>query len=129
MVTVSSPVAVSVMLVRGKAGSEEFAEDAIFDPAIRRVMGRVSYEVDPKYEVKDMPAWIEITTKRGEKHRHEIPVVHGGRENPIAPEALMEKFQSNTRPWGENRAKEIAAAIRRLESIPDVGVLAQTLGV
>lgn len=125
----SLPFAVAVMLVRGKAGTEDFAEDAIADPAIRRVMSQVSYEVDPKYEVKDMPAWVEVTTRRGEIHRHEIPVVYGGSEHPIDPGALMEKFRANTHAWGENRAAEVAAAIRRLESIAKVDALAQMLGV
>ena len=90
-------------------------------------MMKTTYEVEPKYQVKDMSGWVEVDTRSGATYRHEIPVLHGDRAHPIPPQALMDKFQENTKTLPAGLASGIAAAIQTLETTPDVAVLAEKL--
>jgi 2-methylcitrate dehydratase PrpD len=124
----SLPFAVAVMLVTGKAGDDEFSEDVVADPAIRNLMNKTSYQIEPKYQVKDMSGWVEIQTRSGATYRHEIPVLHGDRTHPIPADALMQKFRTNAKALPAESVSEIAAAVQRLEKMADVGALMAKLG-
>ncbi len=88
----SLPFAVALMLIRGKAGVAEFSAKVAADPKIRQLMAKVQYAVEPKYEVKDMPGWVEVTLKDGSRHVWEVPEVRGNSKHPIALEELLENL-------------------------------------
>jgi 2-methylcitrate dehydratase PrpD len=92
----SLPFAVALMLIRGKAGVAEFSERNAADPQIRNLMAKVRYAVEPNYQVKNMPGWIEVTLKNGSRHVLEIPEVRGNAKNPMGLEELLDKFNANT---------------------------------
>lgn len=116
----SLPFAVSLMLVKGKAGVAEFSEQSFSDPQIRSLMSRTSYAVEPKYEVKDMPGWIEVTLKDGTQHRWEIPEVRGNAKNPVALAELLDKFNANTSFLGTAASSRIADHILDLDKMADI---------
>ena len=43
----SLPYSIAVMLVHGRAGLDEFTDDAIHDAAVLELAGKVRYELDP----------------------------------------------------------------------------------
>jgi 2-methylcitrate dehydratase PrpD len=116
--------AVSLMLAKGQAGSEEFAERMLGDPEIRALSEKVHYEVDPRYQVKDMPGWLEVTLANGRKFSHEQPVVRGNKANPIQPSEIKEKFNVNTAFLPRQMQAELVSNILALDELPEVGGLA-----
>ena len=116
----SLPFAVALMLARGKAGVAEFSEESFSDSVIRRLMTKVRYQAEPKYEVKDMPGWIEVTLEDGSRHSWEIPAVRGDARNPVALDELLEKFHANTGFLGRDEGSRIAGEILALDSSRDV---------
>ena len=97
----------------------EFSEKCAADPQIRQLMAKVKYAVEPKYEVKDMPGWIEVTLKDGSRHVWEVPEVRGNAKHPIALEELLDKFDANTAFLGAAASSRIADEILALERLPD----------
>ncbi|MBI4190430.1 MAG: MmgE/PrpD family protein [Betaproteobacteria bacterium] len=124
----SLPFAVALMLTRGKAGVAEFSEQNAADPQIRQLMAKVSYAAEPKYEVKDMPGWIEVTLKDGKRHVHEIPEVRGNAKNPVALEELLDKFDANTSFLGAAASSRIADDILALDKQADIHGFMARLG-
>jgi 2-methylcitrate dehydratase PrpD len=123
----SLPFAVALMLARGKAGTAEFSETTLGDPAVRALMPKVSYEVEPRYEVKDMPGWVRVTLGNGTQHTAEIPAVRGDAANPVPQDELLVKFHANTEFLGRGASQRIAEQILALDQCADVGVLMAAL--
>ncbi|MBZ0124414.1 MAG: MmgE/PrpD family protein [Roseovarius sp.] len=111
----SLPFAVSVMLVRGRAGVSEFQPAILEDPTIRATMSKVSYTVEPEFAVKDMPGAVEITLSDSSTRTWEIPRVRGDSMNPITDEELLTKFRANTAVLGRGASDRLADAILSLE--------------
>jgi 2-methylcitrate dehydratase PrpD len=116
----SLPFAVALMFTKGKAGVAEFSAQGAADPQIRQLMAKVRYEAEPKYEVKDMPGWIEVTLKDGTLHRWEIPEVRGNARNPVSLEELLDKFNANTSFLGAAASSRIAGDILGLDKMADI---------
>ena len=124
----SLPFAVALMLLRGKAGVAEFSEKCAADPQIRQLMAKVKYAVEPKYEVKDMPGWIEVTLNDGSRHVWEVPEVRGNAKHPIALEELLVKFNANTAFLGAAASSHIAEDILALDKQADIRGFMARLG-
>jgi 2-methylcitrate dehydratase PrpD len=125
----SLPFAVSLMLAKGQAGSEEFTEKYLSDPEIRALMGKVKYEVDPQYQVKDMPGWLAVTLKSGEKYAYELPCVRGDKNNPIHASEIKDKFEANAAFLPPSTRAKLVSDILRLEEFGDVCELAEQFSV
>jgi 2-methylcitrate dehydratase PrpD len=115
--------AVAVMLAKGKAGVAEFSTQSFGDPVIRGLMGKVRYMVDPRYEVKDMPGWVEVTLRDGAKRVWEIPEVRGNMRHPIALEELLEKYHANTACIGREAASRVADAVLALDEADNLDAI------
>ncbi len=116
----SLPFAVALMLIRGKAGVAEFSAKVAADPKIRQLMAKVQYAVEPKYEVKDMPGWVEVTMKDGSRHVWEVPEVRGNAKHPIALAELLDKFNAGTASLGAAASSRIADEILTLDTHADI---------
>lgn len=123
----SLPFAVAVMLVEGKAGVAQFAPESIGNPAVRGLMQRVRYVAHDKYEVKDMPGWIELTLADGRRLVHEVPQVRGDARNPVPLDELMVKFRANTACIGVGASERIAERILDLDRATTLDPLAAEL--
>jgi 2-methylcitrate dehydratase PrpD len=113
----SLPYAVSVMLVRGRAGLEEFSERFLDEPEIKNLMAKVSYEVEPSFQVKDMPARVTVTLKNGDRRDYQADQVRGDAAHPIRREELLIKFYENTASLGQGKSQRMAGLISGLEKI------------
>ncbi|MCC6531103.1 MAG: MmgE/PrpD family protein [Burkholderiales bacterium] len=124
----SLPFAVATMLIRGKAGVAEFSEKVAADPEIRRLMAKVTYSVEPSYQVKDMPGWVEVTLRNGTRHVREVPEVRGSAKQPIALEELLEKFNANTSFLDAGQRSRIADEVLAIDKDADVRRFMTRLG-
>ena len=91
-------------------------------------MAKVKYAVEPKYEVKDMPGWVEVTLKDGSRHVQEVPEVRGNAKHPIALEELLEKFNANTAFLGAAASSRIADEVLALDKQADIRGFMARLG-
>jgi 2-methylcitrate dehydratase PrpD len=123
----SLPFAVSLMLAKGKAGIEEFSEKYLEDGEIKDLMGRTRYQVEPSFEVKDMPGWIILKLKNGDRLEHRIDQVRGDALHPIQRGELLEKFERNTASLGREKSVRIAERIFEFERLRGIGDLMREL--
>ncbi|MCC7083153.1 MAG: MmgE/PrpD family protein [Burkholderiales bacterium] len=123
----SLPFAVALMLIRGKAGVAEFSAEVAAQSQIRALMNKVSYRIEPGYEVKDMPGWVEVTLRDGSRRQREVPEVRGDAAHPIAASELLEKFNANASFVAASGRERIVNAILALERAPDIGALMAAL--
>jgi 2-methylcitrate dehydratase PrpD len=120
---------VAVVLVKGRAGLAEFADEAVRDPAVLRVAERVSYELDatidyPRQFVGDVA--ITLTDGRVVRERQDRP--RGGPDAPLTRQELEAKFRGNARlALPDARVEEIIRGVGGLAAAPDLGELTASL--
>jgi 2-methylcitrate dehydratase PrpD len=125
----SLPYLVAVVLVKGRAGLAEFTDEAVRDPAVRRVAERVTYELDgsidyPRQFVGD----VEITLAGGRVVRERKDRPRGGPDDPLTPAELEAKFRGNAGlVLPEPRADEIIRRVGGLAAAPGLADLLAAL--
>jgi 2-methylcitrate dehydratase PrpD len=92
----SLPYLVATILVRGRAGLAEFADEAVRDAEVLGVARRVSYQLDatidyPRQFVGD----VEITLADGRVLRERQDRPRGGPDAPLTPGEVAAKFRGN----------------------------------
>ena len=92
----SLPYLLATILVRGRAGLAEFADEAVRDPDVLTVARRVTYELDatidyPRQFVGDVE--ITLADGRGLRERQDRP--RGGAEAPLTRAEVETKFRGN----------------------------------
>jgi 2-methylcitrate dehydratase PrpD len=110
-------------LVRGEAGEAEFADARVTDPAVARVMARVTAEADPALGIGQ--ARLSVRLAGGRVLEEAVDAARGTAANPLTREELEAKFArlaSVVLP--AERVERIASALRRLTAVPDMAALA-----
>ncbi|MBI2348791.1 MAG: MmgE/PrpD family protein [Deltaproteobacteria bacterium] len=125
----SLPYSVAVMLVRGKAGLEEFSDKAIRDPEILAVAQKVRYELDLTIDYpRHFSGHVRLRLKDGTVREESQPHPRGGLESPLPPEEIEEKFRANAAfALPKGKVEKIVSAVRKLEKLRSVRELAKLL--
>ena len=92
------PYAIAARSVLGKSDYGAFDEMHFTDPAIARLMTRVSVSVDPEMErryPKQRGARVEVSLADGRIFAHTVEYPLGEPENPLSAAATSEKFRAN----------------------------------
>jgi 2-methylcitrate dehydratase PrpD len=92
----SVPFCIALGLAGYRAVSSDFNEKAFSDPAVADIVPRVTLEC-----VQDQPAWkafLEVTLEDGQRLEGECQCVLGHPDNPVAWDALREKFEGLVEP-------------------------------
>ena len=125
----SLPYSIAVMLIRGRAGLEEFDDKTIHDADILKLAARVRYELDPTIDYpRHFSGHVKVFMNDGTLLEENQPHPRGGFEDPLPPREIEEKFRANARralPAG--KVDEVVKLIDRLEEIPSVGILTDKL--
>lgn len=125
----SLPFSIAVMLVRGRAGLEEFTDAAIVDPAVLKLAAKVRYELDPTIDYPHhFSGHVKVRLANGRVLEENQPHPRGGLEDPLAPEEIVEKFRANARLAlpGETGEK-IIDAVNRLEDLDSIAEMSELL--
>ncbi len=87
---------VASMLVRGHVSVSDFSDEAIADPAVLAVAGKVRYET-PDYPTypQAFPGGVRVTLADGTTLERDFPYQKGGPENPMSETEVREKFRLN----------------------------------
>jgi 2-methylcitrate dehydratase PrpD len=125
----SLPYSIAVMLIRGRAGLEEFSEAAIRDPELLALAAKVRYELDPTIDYpRHFSGHVKVTMNDGSVLEENQAHPRGGFEDPLPPEEIEEKFRGNARlALPVSKVDEIVKTVNRLEQIPAIAVLTEKL--
>lgn len=115
----SIPYNVAVRIVRGTNGLEAYSDEAVSDPAVRALAGRVEVREDPELTalVPDLrAARVEVILAGGDTRTAAIARPPGGFDNPYDREVLLNKFKGLARRALPDEA--IAVLLRAIEGLP-----------
>ena len=125
----SLPYSIAVMLVRGRAGLEEFSDEAIHDPAVLALANKVRYELDAAIDYpRHFSGHVRVTMTDGSVYEENQPHPRGGLEDPLPPQEIATKFRANAElVLPAERIDEIIDAVNRLEQMPAISILTERL--
>jgi 2-methylcitrate dehydratase PrpD len=119
--------AISLALVRGRAGLAEFAMHNTGDLQIQRLFKKVDFISDPSFESKTenfRGAELEIIFDDNKALKHKVLLPKGEPENPTTPNDLEEKFKSCIGDfWSDQKKDAVMQAIRNLDQSDDICML------
>ncbi|MBI4184048.1 MAG: MmgE/PrpD family protein [Proteobacteria bacterium] len=112
-------------LIRDTVGVEDFAPEALGDPATLALARRFALEVDDNPDPNALsPASVEVALAGGGRHAITVADVYGGPRNRMPRAAQVEKFRRNWKaaaaPLAEAGGEALIARIDRLEEVADV---------
>lgn len=125
----SLPFSIAVVLVRGRAGLEEFSDATIRDPAVLDLARRVRYQLDPTIDYpRHFSGHVKVTMADGQFYEETQPHPRGGLEDPLPPAEIEAKFHANAkRVLSERKMERIQEQIARLEQMPSIAMLTEEL--
>ncbi|MGB4367502.1 MAG: MmgE/PrpD family protein [Acetomicrobium sp.] len=115
---------IASIIVRGKAGLQEYTEEAIQDPRVREIAKKITIEIDPEIQKlypNPRSMIVEIKDKKGNVYSSRVDYPKGDPENPMTDDELIEKFIDVT---GQVISKESQAKVieNTLRIAPDAQV-------
>jgi len=130
----SIPWAVAVVFARGRAGVEDFTEEAICSRDILDISDKIKVKKDTDLTSKsrELPVKIGVTTKQGQSYIEQTSRKDLGDSQTQLPwDAYERKFRDcascSIKPLPEKQLEEIVEHIKNLENIDDVRELVQLL--
>jgi 2-methylcitrate dehydratase PrpD len=125
----SLPYSIAIMLIRGRAGLEEFTDEAIQDPSVLALAKKVRYELDPTIDYpRHFSGHVRIRLDNGAVLEENQPHPRGGLEDPLPPQEIEAKFRANASlRLSAAKADQIVAAVTRLEELPKISLLTDLL--
>jgi 2-methylcitrate dehydratase PrpD len=125
----SLPFSIAVMLVRGRAGLDEFSDAAIRDPKLLELAAKVRYELDSTIDYpRHFEGHVKVKMNDGAVLEENQAHPRGGFEDPLPPEEIEEKFRGNAKlALPLSTVDEIVGMVKRLEQIPVIAMLTDRL--
>src|SRR5215510_3772506 len=111
----STPYCIAAGFVRGNVGLGDFADDAVRDPAVVALAGKVRYEIDPNNPYpKNFTGHIRAVLNDGRVVEERQPHMRGGAHEPLTRADIEEKFALNAAHggWSAVRIKDALALLR-----------------
>ncbi len=108
---------------------DEFTDEAIRDPAVLDLAGKVRYELDPTIDYpRHFSGHVKVLMKDGAVLEENQPHPRGGFEDPLPPAEIEEKFRANAGLALPIEKVEAALdAVKRLEQLSSVRILTELL--
>jgi 2-methylcitrate dehydratase PrpD len=130
------PFQMASMIIRRKAGIEEFSDEFVQSPQVQEMMDRVEAVIDPAIDAlgkNKIVGIIEIRLKNGRVLRAQTAEHYrGGPKNPFTRDDIVEKFLDCTqRTLTSDKAQALIKTIEsldQLDSIRNLVVLASGSG-
>lgn len=114
----SVPFGVALGLVRGHAELGDFTDEAIADPALIDVAGKVGFEVDPANPYpKAFTGHVRVEYADGRVLEAERDHMRGGAAEPLSPEEIDAKFGANVAFGGSAEGARLLEVCNRIASM------------
>jgi 2-methylcitrate dehydratase PrpD len=125
----SLPYSIGVIVVRGRAGLQEFTDEAIRDPVVLAVAQKVRYELDETIDYpRHFSGHVKIIMDDGSVLEENQAHPRGGLEDPLPPAEIEAKFRANAElALPPTKANEIIEIIESLERLPVIAPLTDRL--
>ncbi|MGH7388046.1 MAG: MmgE/PrpD family protein [Candidatus Rokuibacteriota bacterium] len=128
----SMPYCVSVALLDRTVGLAQFADERVRRADVQAFMPRVRMFVHPEQTTRDSLAGrfseVTITLRDGRRLQRRVDEAKGQPQNPLKDDELDAKFRDcAARALPGARIEPLLAAVRGLETVPDVGALGRLL--
>ncbi|MDD5219222.1 MAG: MmgE/PrpD family protein [Candidatus Bipolaricaulis sp.] len=94
----SLPYCVAVAAAQGNVLPSDFETDALRDPFVRSLLGKIQVVADPSIDAlfpKVKRAIVTVTTENGESFTRQEDFAKGSPERPLSDEDVADKFRSN----------------------------------
>lgn len=90
------PYLVASTLSMGRLGIGQFEKDALADPEVKLLMGKVEVVHEPRYDAMPlrMPALVKVTTGNGREYVAQVDYPKGEPEDPLSEAEFREKFRT-----------------------------------
>ena len=121
----------AAMLVHGQVGVRSYTDEAIADPRVLELAGKVRHETREyaSYPAA-FPGGVRITTKDGRTLEADFPHQLGGPENPMSPGEVRAKFRGNgSLALGDSALEALEEAVLSLEDHDDLARSSIAAGV
>ena len=120
----SMPFGAAVAILYRAAGLDQFTEENLKSPAIRRLMGTVELTKDIRIE-KNFPAeWrsrVVVYVSNGEHYENYVRHPKGDPENPLSWDELLAKYRALTKPvLPAEKSEQMLTAVRGLSQSSDL---------
>jgi 2-methylcitrate dehydratase PrpD len=120
----SIPFAIATLMVGGRSGLDAFGDDAVNDPRIVALAGKIRVTEDPVFSAaypEQQRVALQLTTSGGEQFDGACTITSGEPGRPHASADLLRKFNDLAVPlWGESAAQQLRQAVHDIESCPDL---------
>jgi 2-methylcitrate dehydratase PrpD len=113
----STPYCIAAGFVRGNVGLGDFADEAVRDPAVVELAGKVRYQIDPNNPYpKNFTGHIRAVLNDGRVVEERQPHMRGGAHEPLTRQDIEEKFALNAAHggWNDRHIQEALALMRTL---------------
>lgn len=119
---VSAQHAVAVSLATGRAGLAEFSDEAVSDPRLRVLYGRLQFNDDPRYSVES--ATVEIFFNSQKSLKRTTEVYRGSLGAPLSDAFLQDKLRELAAYGGSGcDPQPLLDALWQLEQSTNAGAL------
>jgi len=125
----SLPYSIAVMLVHGRAGLEEFTDEAIRDAEVLRLAAKVRYQLDATIDYpRHFSGHVKVYLEDGTLLEENQPHPRGGFEDPLPAADIEAKFRANAKlALPIDRVERILDTVQRLELLSSTRDLADLL--
>ena len=92
----SVPYCISIGLINGSAGLNEFTEKCLKNLEVIKLAAKVNYEINPKDEYpRNYTGKIKIIMKNGTIYSSSQECLRGGKRDPLSRNEVIKKFEAN----------------------------------
>ena len=116
-----------ILLLRRRAGIQEFTDEVVQSAEVRKMMKRVHTYHSPEIEAKGserMRSLVEVRLKDGRSFQREAFTSRGQPDRPMSREELATKFTDCARATlSQERISKALEVIYRVEELPSVSAL------
>jgi 2-methylcitrate dehydratase PrpD len=117
----SLPWSVAMLLVLGRVEADDYQESVLHDPTVEALATRVHCHSDPSMRPETFPARVELTTRSGGRHVHDVAAQLGSPQHPMSDGDHRRKFRGNVVPsLGEAPTERLLSALEDFLECPRV---------